>query len=164
MELKSYTNRYSAIFILFIFIIAGCATKPAETQTAEQQPVIEVPDQSQPNAPSEIVVSHGQPKAEPEAGPVPGSVASVVKKMKKNPFSLYWREKNAYTFFIGNELNAEYDLDDNRLVIESVGGDQDLICTYDESGELRNIDGEGAEEAKKACADLMFTLDNEMDE
>ena len=164
MELKSYVNRYSVLFILSVFIIAGCATKPADTQTASPQPVIEVPDQSQPTTPRETVVAHGQPEAEPDAGPVPGSVASVVKKMEKNPFSLYWREKNSYTFFIGNELNAEYDLDENQLVIEDIGANQGLVCTYDESGELRKVEGQDADAAKDACDKLMFTLDNEMEE
>ena len=164
MELKSDINRCSALFILSVFVISGCATKPADTQTASPQPVIEVQDQSQPTTPRETVVAHGQPEGEPDTGPVPGSVASVVKKMEKSPFSLYWRERNAYTFFIGNELNAEYDLDENQLVIEGIGADQGLVCTYDQSGELRKVEGQDGEAAKDACEKLMFTLDNEMDE
>ena len=88
----------------------------------------------------------------------------MVKKMEKSPFSLYWREKNAYTFFIGDELNAEYNLDESRLVIEDISSSEGLVCTFDESGELRKVEGQDADAAKDACAKLMFTLDNEMEE
>jgi len=165
MRFKNCLKLCGILSLSSVALFTGCATTPSdEASNGSNVSINDAPDQSQPNSPLAPVVALGEPKAEPEQQPMKGTVASVLKKIETNQFSLYWREKNSYTYFIGDELDAEYKLNEKSLMVRDRAGEQGLVCVYDESGALRKTEGISADkpEAKDACSKLMFTLDDDM--
>ncbi len=165
MRFKNYLKLCGILSISSVVLFTGCATTPSGDATeGSNVSISNAPDQSQPNTPLAPVVALGEPKAEPEQEPMQGTVASVLKKFETNRFSLYWREKNSYTYFIGDELDAEYKPNEKRLMVRDRAAEQGLVCVYDESGALRKSEGIAVEEseAKDACSKLMLALDDDM--
>jgi len=157
---------YRVLSILFVLSITACATGLEESEPLPLNStfVLVTPDQSQPNSPFYTVVAVGEQAVEPEAQPMPGTVASVLKKIEINPFSLYWRDENSYTYFIGETIDAEYKPNDKSLRVRDIRNKDGLVCFYDENGALRNTQGRDAEmsQAKDVCSKMMFALDDDM--
>ena len=165
MRFKNCFKLCGILSISSFVLFTGCATTPSDdAANGNSASINDAPDQSQPNSPLAPVVALGEPKAEPAPEPMHGTVASVLKKIETNKFSLYWREKHSYTYFIGDEINAEYKPNENSLMVKDRAGEKGLVCIYDEGGALRKTEGISVDnpEAKDACSKLMFTLDEDM--
>ncbi|HFE38488.1 MAG TPA: hypothetical protein ENK06_08775 [Gammaproteobacteria bacterium] len=148
---------------LFVVLLSACATAPKEAPapvaTAE-------PDQSDPvlpvaALPVDVPVQKKElAPVEAQALPARGSVARVVKKLETSPYALYWREKNAYSYYIGGLLRAEYQPDSGLTVQELKGDDAGVVCQFGKNG----LQAKAANDAKadETCSQLMFTLDDEL--
>jgi len=165
MRLENCLKLCGILSISSIVLFTGCATTPPDgAANGSNVSINDAPDQSQPNSPLAPVVALGEPKAEPKPEPMQGTVASVLKKIETSKFSLYWREKHSYTYFVGDEIDAEYKPDEKSLMVRDRAGEQGLVCVYDEGGVLRKTEGITVDnpEAKDACSQLMFSLDEDL--
>lgn len=149
------------ISLTSLFVLSGCATQQA-TAPSDPTPVVIAPaDTSAPTIPvtaAPVVDPEPVVAKKPEPLPEPGSVASVVRKMETSDYTLYWREKNTYSYFIGGKFDAEYEPGKTLTVKEDFGDDSGVICSYDNAGTLAKAD----DKMKKTCGELMLTLDDEL--
>jgi len=165
MKISSYIRVVSVIGVSSLLVISGCATTSKPVDKSDKTAAVSEPDKSSPTVPvSPIVVEapKAPPKA-PEPPPKPGSVASVLKKMESSAYTLYWREKDTYSYYIGGVIDAEYQPNKGLNVRVDQNDDQGLVCEYSEDGKLskfENIDSQ--DKAQEACSKLMFTLDDEL--
>jgi len=137
-----------------VVALVGCATPKKQVEPA----VMFEPDMSEPTLPifqrEAIVIQAEQSKPVVEA-PARGSVASIINKLPKNPYTRYLSEENAYSFYLGGVLSAKYKPGGGLLVKEATSDDSGIICQFDESSaDTVTID--------QACTTLMFTLDDEL--
>lgn len=168
MRLESCKQLIGIVSAASLVIMTGCATQGSTTNNSDSQAAqaATIPeDQSSPSIPvaaTEVVpVEKAEEKKTPEQPPKPGSVASVLKKMNENPFTLYWREKNSYSYHIGSVLDAEYKPGEG-LVVKAKQEDTSIVCEFNEAGKLVNVNIK--EGAKDQCSEIMFTLDLELGE
>lgn len=149
-----------------LLTLSGCATNSAN-QSASAEVLVVAPetDNSSPAMPAtlvgEPVIAQVKEEArKPDPEPEAGSVASVLKKMETSPYTLYWREKNTYSYYVGGMFDAEYKPGTGLVVKDESSDDTTLTCRYDGGGSL----GEAAKDQKmkEACSKLMFTLDGEL--
>ena len=161
---KSYIIKtIGCVTIASAFILSGCATT-SPNQTADVAIITPAADDSAPTMPSIAAATVVEEVAEtpktPEPEPEQGSVASVLKKMETSPYTLYWRGKNTYSYYVGGLFDAEYEPGVGLVVKDESTGETSLTCKYDGAGSL----GDAGKDAKvkDACSKLMFTLDSEL--
>jgi hypothetical protein len=87
--------------------------------------------------------------------PEPGSFRSLVNKLKEG--GLFWREKNAYSFHVGQGMGAEYQPGTGLKVIGSAD-DGAVECNFKKDGSFS-----GDAKLQETCRGIMFTLDEELD-
>lgn len=85
----------------------------------------------------------------------------TVEKMLNNRMTLYWRDKNSYTYSIGDAFEAKYKPDDGLTLLDETNPANSLVCEFSLSGDL-NTGTDKFKAQQKACADLMFTFDSEL--
>jgi len=169
MKKNQFIQRVGYLTAVFILALPGCARQSTSSSPASGEVVIAPPvDRSIPAMP----VATPALVAEPEIAervvlePVPatGSVASVLQKMETSPYTLYWKEKDTYTYYIGGLLDAEYQPGVGLVVKDDSTDDASLKCKYDDGGSLSASEGDAdkKQEMKEACSQLMFTLDAEL--
>ncbi len=161
MRLANFTKLVGLLSGISLFIVTGCASQgPVQAPETAQA---EIPvDTSVPAAPVAVTAEMVVPPAEEKLAdelPKTGSVASVLKKMDDNRFTLFWREKNTYTYHMGNVLDAEYK-PGSGLVVKSET-DSAVVCEFNEQGDLINVNA--ALDTQTKCNDLMFALDEDLD-
>jgi hypothetical protein len=146
-----------------IALSAGCASKStamsssqaepvaASGTVAEQMPVME------PTSPvaETPVVAESKPDVASKSEKKQG-IAALIDKLANNPLTLYWRERNAYTYYVGSEIEAEYKPQDGVLTLRQPNLDNAVECNISKSGD---IESPAASEGQTSCKDLMFTLD-----
>lgn len=163
---KHFIQTLGCVTIASAFILSGCAVNsPQSSDSADAVVIAPAADTSSPTVPAiatavseETEVEIVPTLLEPE--PELGSIASVLKKMETSPYTLYWRGKNTYSYYVGGALGAEYKPGESLVVKDESAGETSLTCKYDGAGAL---DGAAKDEKmKEACAKLMFTLDNEL--
>lgn len=144
-------------------LMAGCASQGPVASDQSQVEKAAIEDTSSPAIPvtAAEVVPPPEVKKEPDAPPAPGTVASVLKKMDQNPRTLYWKERNSYSYHVGGLVNAEYKPGEG-LVVKSEQTDNAVICEFNEAGTMVNANAKPGE--KDQCSELMFTLDTELGE
>ena len=166
MKKKQIIQKIGMLTVASVFVLSGCATQSAsKSPSAEEVVIAPAADTSMPTMP-EIAAAVGEPieavqhKKMPEPEPELGSIASVLKKMETSPYTLYWRGKNTYSYYVGGAFDAEYEPGVGLVVKDESTGETSLTCKYDGVGSL----GEAGKDAKvkEACAKLMFTLDTEL--
>lgn len=148
-------------------MLAGCATQGGSSKEVTSESVAKVQPAMEPTAPVAAVAA-----PEPVAAPVakaeaeapadtvkPGTVSSVLKKMDENRLTLFWREKGTYTFSVGGLVDAEYKPGDGLFVRDDSASDKAVECNYSEDGKFKSDPA-----LSKTCSELMFTLDQELDE
>ena len=162
MKFKNINFFSGLVAVSALGLLSACATTPAPAPVQAAPVAAEIaPDNSQPTSPiGAFVVEAPKPSlAEPVAIPERGSVASVVKKMETSPYTLYWKESDSYSYYVGGLFDAEYKAGSGLTVLEAVGDDTGITCKFDANGKLG---GSGDEKSNKACSALMFTLDDEL--
>ena len=155
-------NRFifkSLVAVSALGLLSACATAPAPTPAVKA--TVTTPDNSQPTTPiGAFVIEAPTPSiSEPIAIPERGSVESVVKKMESSPYTLYWKENDSYSYYVGGLFDAEYKPGAGLTIQESKGDDTGITCKFNADGKLG---GSGDEKSNKACSQLMFTLDDEL--
>ena len=165
MKKKQIIQNIGMLSIASIFVLSGCATQSSsKSSSAEEVVIAPSADNSTPTIPEMMSSVSMEPKIEvakvPEPEPELGSVASVLQKMETSPYTLYWRGKNTYSYYVGGLFEAEYAPGVGLVVKDESAGDTSLTCKYDGAGSL----GDAGKDAKvkEACAKLMFTLDTEL--
>lgn len=160
MKFNRFNFFTGIVSVSMLGLLSACATTSEPVKTAPVAAAV-VPDNSQPTIPvAALVVEPPKPApVEPEPLPERGSVASVVKKMESSPYTLYWRDDNSYSYYIGGLLDAEYKPGAGLTVQEAKGDDSGITCKFDDKGKLS---GAGDPKSNKACSELMFTLDDEL--
>ncbi len=150
----------------WLLLLSACATQaPAPSPEPQPQAAVST-DTSTPAAPvapaatAETIIPPEEEKA-PEEPPKPGSYASVLEKLNKDPFTLYWRETGAYTYTIGKELDARYKPGEG-LVVKANKADKTIVCEFNEKGELVNVNADPKTTGPDQCSEVMFTLDQEL--
>ncbi|MDX1811852.1 MAG: hypothetical protein R3240_07895 [Gammaproteobacteria bacterium] len=145
-------------------VMSGCASQGPAQPAAEPQQNFQAAapvDNSAPAIPvtSETVVPVAKKAAEPPKPPEPGTMASVVDKMNKSPFTLYWREKGSYSYHVGNLVDAEYQ-PGTGLTLKGLKDHSHVVCQFNAEGKLEHVDKDP--NASDQCSKLMFTLDTEL--
>ena len=168
---KYFTNvnclkAVGSLTIVSIILLSGCAAQSASTKNASAEAALIAPaaDSSAPTLPEvaaapviePVIVAPKKTELKPETG----SVASVLKKMETSPYTLYWRSKNTYSYYVGGLFDAEYKPGEGLIVKDESSGDASLTCKYDDAGSLGNVEKD--QKMKEACGKLMFSLDNEL--
>jgi len=159
MKFNRFNFFSGVISVSMLGLLSACATTSEPVKT---EPVAAVtPDNSQPSTPigAFVVEAPTPPIAKPVALPERGSVASVVKKMESSPYTLYWKENDSYSYYVGGLLDAEYKPGAGLTIQEAKGDDSGVTCKFDENGTLS---GAGDPKSDQACSKLMFTLDDEL--
>lgn len=154
------------ILLIALLSLGACATTPAPSSPPVNAPVEQKPlaaDTSDPTLPvdsTQATVTEVKvvKKTATRPSPKPGSVQSVISKMENSPYTLYWREKNSYSYYIGGQVDAEYKPGSGLTVRNDVQGDNKIVCEYDAAGNVK-ADAPGV---KEACAKLLFSLDGEL--
>jgi len=160
MKFNRFNLFTGLVSVSMLGLLSACATTSEPVKTAPVAAAI-TPDNSQPSTPiGAFVVEAPKPAiAKPEALPERGSVASVIKKMETSPYTLYWKDNNSYSYYIGGLLDAEYQPGSGLTVQEAKGDDSGITCKFDDKGKLT---ASGDPKSNKACSELMFTLDDEL--
>ncbi|MDH5547605.1 MAG: hypothetical protein OEZ43_18660 [Gammaproteobacteria bacterium] len=111
---------------------------------------------------SMAVASASTPK--PESEPADGFIG-IIQRMEVNPFTQYSRERNQYSFYVGAELEAQLQ-PGKALILREDSSQPGLVCKYHLDGKLdiANISFEELKSRQKACANLMFTFDKQLNE
>jgi len=166
MKKNQFIQSIGCLTIASLFVLPGCATQSPLSQSASAGSVaVEVvADTSAPTMPAMaaapvVAAVEDVPKAAAPSLEV-GSVASVIKKMEASPYTLYWRGKNTYTYYVGGKFDAEYKPGESLVVKDSSVDENSLTCKYDGGGSLGSADADL--KMKEACSKLMFTLDSEL--
>jgi|GEM_PF-6690520 len=156
---------------------AGCATEGRAPEQSARASFSET-GVAQPLAPSapaaEVVTTNAaQPqvqvankeaeKVAADAAPA-GTLPSVVKKLNKNKNTLYWRDNNSYSFYVGSVVRAEFK-PGSGLTVTPDNEEAGYECHYQADGKLDAA--AGADPAKTAalqdqCKTLMFTLEEQL--
>lgn len=150
------------------FIAAACASKPVET-TPEPAPVV-VSSDSPAGPPNMFGSDRAMVENEPAARAEKRQLSPferTLKRMEKNPLTLYRSQRNAYTYYIGNVLEAEYKPERGLTLRNGANRtDNSLICKYNLEGGLNSASANPGQfaDAQRACADLMFTFDKQLTE
>lgn len=165
-----YLKFIGSLAVASFFILPGCATQSPSNESSSAKAISIVPaDESTPNMPvvvAELVVDSviETPKA-PESEPETGSVASILKKMETSPYTLYWRQKDTYSYYVGGLVDAKYQPGVGLVVKDDLPDETSITCKYDDAGSLGGI-GKGEpkkdQKIKEACSKLMFALDSEL--
>ena len=165
MRLDSCKQLIGLVSVTSLVILTGCATQgpTPDSTNAQSAAVTSTPaDQSSPSIPvTAATVVPVEEKKVVATPPEPGSMASVVKKMNKNPFTLYWREKDSYSYHVGSSLDAEYK-PGTGLTVKALQAEKSVVCEFDSSGKLVNAAKTPGSEDQ--CSKIMFTLDAELGE
>ena len=156
--------------------LAGCATEGGAPEQSARASFAEkgVAQPLAPSAPAaEVVTTNAaQPQvqvANKEAEKVAaaaapaGTLPSVVKKLNKNKNTLYWRDNNSYSFYVGSVVRAEFK-PGTGLTVTPDNEEAGYECHYQADGKLVAA---GADPAKTAalqdqCKALMFTLEEQL--
>jgi len=164
MKKNQFVQCIGFMSVASLLLISGCATQNSSSEPAAAEPVAIAPaDDSSPTMPvasSPVVEVVEVVEKKPEPEPEVGSVASVLKKMESSPYTLYWREKDTYSYYVGGLFDAEYQPGKQLVVKEDSLDEKSLTCTYDNAGNLGTNSQDA--KAKDACSELMFTLDSEL--
>lgn len=150
----SRVNISGCLSLVMVVVLIGCATP-----IKQPEPVVMFePDMSEPTLPifprKPLTIKTEQSKPLAEI-PARGSVASIINKMPKNPYTRYLSAEGAYSFYVGGVLSAKYKPGDGLLVKDAKTDDTGITCQFDEVAiDTKNI--------KAACTELMFTLDDEL--
>lgn len=147
-------------------LLAGCASNPASQEAVadggsvamkELEPASPVADTAAAEA---TTTAAATPAAAPAAEVKTSGIDSVLKRLSNNRLTLYWRDKGAYTFYVGGIVAAEYK-PGTGITLSEPGAEDAFECNFAESGTLKSP----ADPAKKdSCNKLMFTLDHELGE
>lgn len=87
---------------------------------------------------------------------------NIIDKMAASDFTLYWREKGLYTFYIGGVLQAEYK-PGSGLTIKEDKEENALECRYNEQLGLQ-IKKKAASDFRNRCSKLMLSFDEQISE
>ncbi len=87
---------------------------------------------------------------------------TIIDKMAASDFTLYWREKGLYTFYIGGVLQAEYK-PGSGLTIKEDKEENALECRYNEQLGLQ-IKKKAASDFRNRCSELMLSFDEQISE
>lgn len=145
-----YSQSLASALLISGLLIGGCATTQPQPQpeeevasipTAEVEPLSVTPVETQSEAPTEESV-----------------VSRLMDKLRNSTMSLFWREKNAYSYYVG-KTGAEY-VPGDGLTVEGNVADGAVECHFSEDG---NFKGEDPAK-KKACEEIMFSLDVDLSE
>ena len=82
--------------------------------------------------------------------------------MENSPYTLYWKDNNPYSYYVGGLLDAEYKPGAGLTVQEAKGDDSGISCQFTADGKLKNAEGASDQKANEKCSKLMFTLDDEL--
>lgn len=162
--------RLIILLIMSFFFCAvsllGCTTKGEPQSTRSDDLAVQSSDSPlgppgvftitrKPNS-DEIVI-----KSEKQEG-----FEGTLQKMANDPLTLYWRETNAYTYSIGDEFVARFQPDTSLTLNDKRNPNTSLVCQYNMQGDLdmTTLSPERLKAQQKACADLMFTFDNQLSE
>jgi len=169
MKKNDFIQSVGYLSIVSLFVLTGCATQSTPPQEASAEAVSIAPaatDSSAPTMPPAVaaapVIEVQEAPKQPEPEPEDGSVASIIKKMETSPYTLYWRGKNTYSYYVGGLIDAEYKPGEGLVVKAESPDDNGLTCKFDDNGSLS--DAEKDKKMKEECSKLMFTLDSELSE
>ena len=126
--------------ILALALLAGCAAKPPAPAAAAN---------TENNA------------AHPAQNPTtPAGILALSEQMKASRRVVYSSAAGKYGYFVGGELNAEYDPLSRLLDVTSLAGNESIVCKYSPDGALF-VDPQGAADAAtqvKQCNSLVLRL------
>jgi len=162
MKLQRSIRVTFVLILPLLILMSGCASTPKPV--TKPASVAAAPDQSEPTTPigAFVIEAPKPPPAAPKEPPKPGSLESVVQKMESSPYTLYWKENNSYSYYVGGLLDAEYTPGKGLTVQEVKGDDTGVICSFNAEGKLSSPDTAKDAKSKDVCSKLMFTLDDEL--
>ncbi|MDH5231975.1 MAG: hypothetical protein OEZ58_13080 [Gammaproteobacteria bacterium] len=141
--------------VLLCLILTACATTPKEKHMSQSQIDVVEMVAMEPSSPTEMV----EPIRLSESGsatvqPALSGIALVADKMLKNPLTLYWKERNSYSYSVGTVLEAEY-FENEKLLVKAIVDDNTRVeCFYNMQGQLTNAN----EKRNQLCKHVMATL------
>jgi hypothetical protein len=147
-----------------VIILAACASQ--ETKQVPAEPDLAMQASDSPLGPPGVFSiersadnKEVEVKSEQQQG-----FEGTLRKMTKNRMTLYWRETKDYTYSIGDAFEARYKPDEGLILKDASEDSGNLICKYNLDGNLdrSKLSKEKLKEQQKACADLMFTFDNQI--
>ncbi len=137
---------------LALLLAAGCASQgPINTGDSEETTKAQTANTSTTDA--ETPAPAAKPKDQ-------ALLRQALQKMSQHRLTLYWKEKNSYTFTVGGELEAEFFPGKGLTVRDLSQGDsaEALSCKYALDGTL--LEPAGA----PACTQLLKALDQLLSE
>ena len=157
--------RQSILTAAIAALISACASSPTvTTATDDSVPSVAAGAPTAPpvaaTVPSESLLSKTEPAPVKKEG-----VLATIEKMENNRLTQYRKQTESYLFFVGTELQANYKPGKGLTLRQDIK-ENALECRYDENGklDLGALDTKSADEMKKACNELMFTLDQELED
>lgn len=145
---------------LALLLASGCASQgPINTGDSEETTTAQTANTSTTDA--ETPAPAAAPAKPAAAKPKDQALLrQALQKMSQHRLTLYWKEKNSYTFTVGGELEAEFFPGKGLTVRDLSQGDsaEALSCKYALDGTL--LEPAGA----PACTQLLKALDQLLSE
>ncbi len=145
---------------LALLLAGGCASQgPTDTSDTEETVASQAANGTQENAenPTPADIPAKPPAAKPKDQAL---LRQVLQKMSQHRLTLYWKERDSYTFTVGGELEAEF-FPGKLLTLRDLSqGDsaEALSCKYALDGTLLEPAG------SPACTQLLKALDQLLSE
>jgi len=85
--------------------------------------------------------------------------------MEAHTRTLYWSQKDSYTYYHGGVLEAEYK-PGKGITLREDKAENAIECHFNEAGNLalNSVDTQKKSTFQKKCSQLMFTFDEEISE